>query len=144
MPQPLPTLDPALRNIKIIHLAMMAPIFVYAIIAERVVQPNATPPDMMLVWILAAMSVAMALGSLAVRSALVTRNADILRTDAANTSAIGRWIMGSIVAFALAESIALYGLVLRILGVQREYAFGFYAVSFVTLLLLTPRDPRQT
>jgi hypothetical protein len=57
---------------------------------------------------------------------------------------LARLRMYYILCFALAEAVALYGFVLRILGGNREDTIPFYVAAIVLLALCYPRTPQTT
>jgi hypothetical protein len=55
---------------------------------------------------------------------------------------LNRWRAGYIMTYALSEAIAMFGLVLRILGFSLSQVLSFYVAGFALLLFFGPRRPR--
>jgi len=55
-----------------------------------------------------------------------------------------RWKTGYIVTYLLCELLALFGLLLRIMGSTLIQVWPYYAGSFVLLLLFWPSVPRAS
>jgi hypothetical protein len=65
-----------------------------------------------------------------------------LKTKPGDPVILARWKTGYFVTYALCEALALFGLVLRILGFTLNQVWPYYAGSFVLLLLFWPREPQ--
>jgi len=50
-------------------------------------------------------------------------------------------MVGSIPTYALSESIALFGLILRLIGFSLSQVWSFYIAAFILLLFFRPRRP---
>ena len=59
-----------------------------------------------------------------------------------NAAILGRWRAGYIAIYALCESLALFGLVLRLAGFHLSQTWTFYLASFALMLLFGPRQPK--
>ena len=132
-------LDSSLRLLRIIHGAMLASVVLYAGVAESA-RSSEHPPAVLLP-ALAAMGAGLAAGAFILRRMWVESAEERLRLAPDDTAALNRWRAGHITTFALAEAIALYGLVLRVLGAPFLHAAGFYAIAVLLLLMFTPRRP---
>jgi len=75
------------------------------------------------------------------RQRLVIVPAEELARQPDNAALLQRWRSGNIVQFAFAESVTLFGLVLRLLGASLPIAAPFFALGLLMLLLNAPRDP---
>jgi hypothetical protein len=56
--------------------------------------------------------------------------------------AVNYWVTWNILTWALFESVAVFGLVLHMLGASREQFSVFAAVAFLAILLVPPRPNR--
>ena len=110
------------------------------------------PPGDVMTIVFAAMAAMSAVGMLVVRSKLMPKGAEVGRTEALAGSAsmpdqltapqkkaIARLVTASVVAWALAESVALYGLILGFLYKDVMHYLPFAACALVLLLVMTPR-----
>lgn len=159
----------SLVTLRILHLAMCASLGIYLIMLFMVISgqqqkgvdqvapaaeevKKAEPPGDMITIVLAAMAATSAVGLLVVRSKLMPRGADGGgRAEALagepvpdalsgpQKKALARLFTASIVAWALAESVAIYGLVLGFLHMDVMRYLPFAACALVLLLVMTPR-----
>jgi len=90
----------------------------------------------------------MALGVVAISSIQVVRTlrlkllfapAAALVSDPENAVLLRRWRSGNIVSFVFAESIMLFGVVLKFLGEQWSIVSFFFGIGLLLLLLWSPR-----
>ena len=111
------------------------------------------PPGDIVTIVFAAMAGVSALGLLVVRSKLMPKGADVGRTEALAGSsaalpdqlgapakrALARLFTASIFAWALAESVAVFGLILGFLHRDVVHYLPFGACALLLLLVMTPR-----
>jgi len=76
-----------------------------------------------------------------VRRTLVLQSAATLASRPNDAATLNRWRAGNIMTYALAESIALFGLVLRLIGFTLSQVWSFYIAAFILLLFFGPRLP---
>jgi len=133
------SLDAAVRILHFVHVAILLSIPLYALLGE-VAGPS--PRDLgFLHKALLAVTVA-SFGLFTVfRITMVRPAEEVLGRNPEDTSALGRWTTGNIVTFALIESVALFGLVVRLLGGTFAQAVPFYAAAFLLLIFVVPRRP---
>ncbi len=75
---------------------------------------------------------------------MLARAATALAKDASELKAVKQWEAGHVLGMAFAESLALWGVVVRmVLGGALWQASLFYSVSLVLLLYWTPRLPTE-
>ena len=129
------------RLLRLIYVALFASVGAYWLVGEVIAgQAEVLAPSIMV-------RVVEAAAGLAILSVLVFRfqliaalTATALRSNPA--AVLARLRVLYIVCFALAEAVALYGLVLRLLGVPSGEATLFFLASAVLFLLCYPRLPR--
>lgn len=73
------------------------------------------------------------------RSKYITASVETLRINPQDAAVMTKWRMGNLFSFAMAESVTLFGLVLKLLGAEWRIAGVFFAVGLLLLLLWTPR-----
>lgn len=73
------------------------------------------------------------------RQKLLFAPATALGSDPENAVLLRRWKAGNVVSFAFAESVMLFGVVLKFLGERWSIVSVFFAVGLLLLLLWTPR-----
>src|SRR5437588_9498022 len=67
------------------------------------------------------------------RKLTIDRALEVLKHTPDNMAALYRWRSGNILSFALAESIVLYGFVVRFLGASLAQAAPFYIAGIIIL-----------
>ena len=147
-PQEVPVVTKAMKNesvrsMRIVHAFLLAAIVGYLYVSERWPRPTSHPPAVFVETfsILAAIMVVIAIGF---RRKLLPSAMDALRHERGDAAALGRWRMANILSMVLAETVALYGLVLRAVGGSRPAAWSFFVVSFILMLLWRPRLDEAT
>src|SRR6201993_4566960 len=78
---------------------------------------------------------------LVVRRTLVLQSAATLAARPNDVATLNRWRAGHMMTYALAESIALFGLVLRCLGFTLSQVWSFYTAAVILLLFFGPQAP---
>jgi hypothetical protein len=95
-------------------------------------------------WLVTGLALYTAFGGFRLRRRIMRRAEEVLVNDAANSKARRKWLAGQLIGFAFAESIALWGVVVRmVLGGTLWQASLFYATALLLLLLWTPRMPTK-
>jgi hypothetical protein len=131
-------MDSALRILRIIQAALLGSVLLYVLLAARF-GPPPRPTIPFVLFMIALMAVAVSVGIFVVRRIMVKRAENVLQTNAADSKALARWQAGHIVILALAEAIALYGLVLRFVGFRFSQVLPFFVASFILMLFFGPR-----
>ena len=128
----------ALRNVRILHAVFLLTMFLYIVVLRLIKTPeHAVPTGIVLVFALVAFSdVGIALF---IRSRKVRASEEKLRTQPNDPGALNQWRVGMITSCVLAETIALLGFVLRILGAEWKLAGAFFAFAVLLMLLWMPR-----
>jgi len=80
---------------------------------------------------------------LLVRRTLILQSEATLRTGATDVGTLNRWRSGYIVTYALSESLALFGLILRFMGFNLVQVAPFYLAGFILMLFFGPRQPSE-
>ena len=80
---------------------------------------------------------------LLVRRTLILQSEATLRTGATDVGTLNRWRSGYIVTYALSESLALFGLILRFMGFNPVQVAPFYLAGFILMLFFGPRQPSE-
>ena|SRR6202795_471522 len=78
---------------------------------------------------------------LVVRRTLVLQSAAILAGRPNDAATLNRWRAGHVMTYALSEAIAMFGLLLRIIGFSLSQVASFYIAGFILLLFFGPRRP---
>ena len=133
----------AFSQLRLIHGSFILSWFLFVFLTIYVIHPvdkltGMAVPLAVGVAALSGISVAQIL-----RQKLVITPAEELARQPDNAALLQRWRSGNIVQFAFAESITLFGLVLRLLGANWPFAAPFFAAGLLMLLLRAPRDPSR-
>src|ERR1700719_982981 len=103
----------ALQTLRAVQWSMLASIVLYGIVGQ-VVGPAPRGVDAALSYLFATLSVAIVGTILVVRRTLVLRAAESLATNSEDGLSLNHWKTGFIATYALCETLALFGLVLRL------------------------------
>jgi len=134
-------MDASLKHLRIVHLALLVSLAMYAWMGEWVRKEPKTfdPTFFKTMVILAFVSTAIVLF---IRIRVLSAAEERLQPESADVAALQRWRVFHILSFALCESIGLYGIVVRLVaGASFSQAVGFYAGAIGLMLLSTPRRP---
>jgi formate-dependent nitrite reductase membrane component NrfD len=134
-------MDSAIRVLRIVHGALLGAAFLYVFMAEKLNEGREPKSTSVIYMAIAVMAVAVVVISFVFRIRMVGSSEEKLRLDATDATALARWRAGNVVTLALAESVVLYGLVLRFVGATTAQAVPFYLAGIAMLLLFTPRRP---
>jgi hypothetical protein len=133
-------MDASVKMLRAIQIVMLVSIAFYVGIGERIGSvPRLSDPMMFYVLSMATVTIVGVI--LVVRKTLVAHSAGILRERPNDATTLGRWRAGYVMTYALSEAIALFGLVLRIIGFSLSQVSPFYIAGFILLLFYGPRRP---
>ncbi|MBI4467150.1 MAG: hypothetical protein HY656_06980 [Acidobacteria bacterium] len=128
------------RVVKVLYFALFATVGIYWFVLELIARQREPAELGLLKTVLQALAAVTLFAVLYLRFA---RIGSLVADPAAEpTVQLARLRMLYILCFTLAESVALYGFVLRILGGAREEAIPFFLGSGLLFVLCYPR-PRQ-
>ena len=134
-------MDAAVRIVQMIRAALMVSIVLYALVGEMVGRSlNSTPDNSIYFGITVAAVITVAL-IVVMRRVLVLPAEGVLARQAGDQVALGRWRTGYVVTYALSETVALFGLVLRFLGFTLSHVATFYVVGLILMMFFGPRRP---
>lgn len=108
------------------------------LVVEKFVPATSQPIDRTFFVGICIVSVAEIAIALAIRNRKLPAPEEISLHDDASR-AVGKWLTIQIMSYAIAISVALYGVVLRFLGVPLIKTVPFYAVALLLLLVWWPR-----
>jgi len=130
----------ALRTVRLVQIAMLVSVGIFVVVGEVVRPPFAANPTILYAASVASIGLVGAL--LVVRRTLVLESEAQLREKPGDALILSRWRTGYIAMYALCETLALFGLALRLVGFSIDHVWPYYAGAFVLLLLFWPRVPR--
>ena len=132
----------ALKLLRTLQLTLLGSIVLYAIVGE-VVGPLRGSANPTLSYVLTTVGVAVVGMILVVRRTLVLRSATALAERPEDSLTLNHWKTGYIATYALCETLALFGLILRFMGFGFQQSVPFYAGGFVLLFFFGPKAPSQ-
>jgi F0F1-type ATP synthase membrane subunit c/vacuolar-type H+-ATPase subunit K len=128
----------SLRSLRIVWIALLMALGIYIYLPESLnLQPRATSPVIFLA--VAVVTIAIVGSAFFMRRKWIAPAQAVLAADLENSKALARWRTGYLACLALAESLGLYGLVLRFLGFTLQQVEPFYLASLGLLLFFYPR-----
>src|ERR1700757_2412654 len=131
-------MESAIKVIRAIQIALLVSVVLYVIVGERVgTIPKLNDPVVFYVLSLATVTIVGVI--LVVRRTLVLQSAAALAVRPNDLATLNRWRTGYVMTYALSESIALFGLVLRLIGFTLSQVWSFYIAAFILLLFFRPR-----
>jgi hypothetical protein len=125
-------------QLRLIHLAFVFTWFMYLGLLFYLRLPEKSVPIILTVALgtIAASTISVAQ---TLRQKLLFAPATALVSDPENAVLLRRWRAGNIVSFAFAESVMLFGVVLKFLGERWSIVSIFFGVGLLLLLLWAPQ-----
>jgi hypothetical protein len=135
-----PGMNKALKLLRTVQLTLLGSIVLYAIVGE-VVGPLRASANPTLSYVLTTVGVAVVGMILVVRRTLILRSATTLAGKPEDGLTLNHWKTGYLATYALCETLALFGLILRFVGFGFQQSVPFYVGGFVLLFFFGPRQP---
>lgn len=129
-----------IRTLRAVQWTMLGSILLYAVVSE-VLSSRARGVDPSLTYFFTTAGVAIVGVIFVVRRTLVLRSAENLASHPDDSLTLGHWKSGYIATYALCETLALFGLILRFMGCSFQQSLPFYIGGFVLLFFFGPREP---
>jgi hypothetical protein len=128
----------ALRLVRMIQFVLIFSVLIYVVVGESIGPKEAR--DVRMIYIAFGVLTLIQTGFIfLMRSTLIEKATAALRLDAGDSLTLGRWQALMVVTLAMSESVALYGLVVRVLGASLKEASIFYGAGILLLFLCSPR-----
>ena len=126
------------RKMRIIHVAFITAAFLYAYMLTqmRLADRGVKPEVVIALGFLAIADLGIALSF---RARWVRTSEERLRSNPDDAAALKQWRTGTLITFSFAESIVLFGVLLKFLGADWKVAGAFFALGTLLMLLWTPR-----
>lgn len=132
--------ESAIRIVRAIQIAMLLSVALFVLAGELVGSiPRLSNPTLFYALSLATITIVGVI--LVVRRTLVLQSAAILAERPNDAATLSRWRAGHVMTYALSEAIAMFGLLLRIIGFSLSQVASFYLAGFILLLFFGPRRP---
>ena len=132
-------MEPLRRSLQVVRFAMLISIVLYVVITRMIPASTHSAPNPIILETVALLAFADLGILLFLRRILVSGPAEVLRTEPGESAALARWKAGQVITWALAESIALFGVVLHFLGFPITQVAPFFVVGAVVILIFPPR-----
>lgn len=129
-----------IRTLRAVQWAMLGSILLYAVAGE-VLRFRARTADPSLSYVFTTAGVAIVGAVFVVRRTLVVRSAENLASHPDDPLTLNHWKSGYLATYALCEALALFGLILRVMGFGFQQSLPFYVGGFVLLFFFGPREP---
>jgi hypothetical protein len=134
-------MESALRLLRLVQIAMLVSIALYVFVGEetavRVAVPNTT-----MFHAISFVSISTVGAIFVVRRTLIVPSEAQLREKPGDSVLLARWRSGYICTYALCEALALFGLVLRMVGFTLAQVWPYYVGGFALMLVSAARPPR--
>jgi hypothetical protein len=127
-----------LRNMRILHAVFLFTQFQFLWLFYFL-HPPETGGKPMVVIAFAIVAVANVNVAMLLRRRNVTAAEEKLRASPNDPAAIKQWRLGMLLSFTFAESICLFGFMLKFVGVEWKFAGPFFAFAVLLMLLWVPR-----
>lgn len=135
-------MEATLALLRKVRWALLVSIGLYVIVCLRTPLPH-TPKPIVLHFIVV-MALGLVAGMFFIRRKFITAAETLLSSQPNDPAALARLRGGYIVIWALAETIVLYGLVLRYMGFSFAQVSPFFMGGFVLMLFMPPRRPAES
>ncbi len=133
-------MENAIKIIRAIQIAMLLSVAIFVLAGEMVGSiPRLSDPTLFYALSLATITIVGVI--LVVRRTLVLQSAVTLAARPNDVATLNRWRAGYVLSYALSEAIALFGLILRLIGFSLSQVASFYIAGFILLLFFGPRRP---
>ena len=133
-------MENAIKIVRLMQIAMLLSVGIFVLTGEMVGSiPKLSNPTLFYALSLATITIVGVI--LVVRRTLVLQSAVTLATRPNDVATLNRWRAGYVMTYALSEAIAMFGLVLRLIGFSLSQVASFYIAGFILLLFFGPRRP---
>jgi hypothetical protein len=134
--------ESAIRIVRVLQVAMLLSVLLFVVTGELVGSiPRLSNPTLFYALSLATITIVGVI--LVVRRTLVLQSATMLAARPNDVATLSRWRAGYVMTYALSEAIALFGLLLRLIGFSLSQVASFYVAGFILLLFFGPRRPAR-
>ena len=135
-------MESAIKVVRAVQIAFLVSVVLYVAVGERVGSIERLN-EPVLFYVLSLVTIIIVGVILVVRRTLVLQSAAALASRPRDAATLNRWRAGHIMTYALAEAVALFGLVLRFIGFTLSQVWSFYIAGFILLLFFGPRLPES-
>lgn len=129
-------MNPVIRVMRVMQIAFIVSVLLFYSIS-RMIQPAGQSLDDFMQWVIVLCAAASAAGGFSVQRMFLRVRSQALATTRKSTP-LSRWKVGHLMRFASAESVALYGVVMRTTGGSSTLSAALFAGSLLLLALWQP------
>jgi hypothetical protein len=130
----------AIKIVRVIQIVMLLSVAMFVLAGEMVGSiPRLSNPTLFYALSLATITIVGVI--LVVRRTLVLQSAVTLAARPNDVATLNRWRAGYVMTYVLSEAIAMFGLLLRLIGFSLSQVASFYIAGFILLLFFGPRRP---
>jgi hypothetical protein len=139
------TVESAIKIVRVLQIAMLMSVLLFVIVGQvvgsnpRLSNPALSNPTLFYALSMATITIVGVI--LVVRRTLVMQSSVALAARPNDPATLSRWRAGYVMTYALSEAVALFGLVLRMIGFSLSQVASFYIAGFILLLFFGPRRP---
>ncbi len=133
-------MDEKLRTVRVLHAAMLSTCLLYVAVGEAV-GPKEPKDVKLLLMVLGFMAVAELGAAMLLRPQMVGKAEEVLRRSPDDPAALQQWQTGHIVLYAMCQSVAIFGFVLRMMGATLMQSLPFAGACVLMMLMWVPRRP---
>lgn len=131
-------LEEVMRVLRFLHMVFIMSVIAFIAVGEFVPLPRNTEMDIM-VPLFGLVAIAdLGLGFF-LRKNTLDQAREILQRDRDNKEAVESWRRGHFLGFVFAETIVFFGLAIRLLTGNLQYAIPFYIAGLAALIFWMPR-----
>lgn len=141
MPQSVATMEVTHRMVRMIHAMLLVVVVLQTVVVEAVYGASSAPLNPTFVDAITTVALLCAVSSVIVYIRILRPALRALRVDPDNALSNKKYRAGSIISWALALSVTIFGAKLRALGASTVQVAPFYLGGFALLLALWPRRP---
>lgn len=126
--------------LQMLRFALLTAVVLYAVIGEVIAPKQSAQPLPILFYVLTMVAIA-TVGVAFMMRRLMMKPAEPNASGRVDPLVVNRWRTANIISYAIADAVALFGLVLRIMGFSFSQVMPFYLAGFILILFLAPRLP---
>ena len=134
-------LEQAFRQLRIIHAAFVVTWFLFIFLVFRIIQAPTSMNNVPTIFpiVLGFVCVSEVIVAMLLRARFIDASKAVLQRESENKGALAKWRVGNLLSFCIAETITLFGFLLKLLGFGWNTAAAFFACGLVLLLLWAPQ-----
>jgi hypothetical protein len=137
-------MNPVVRVVRIVQIAIIVSVLMFIFVLHTIHPPPHTV-NASLQWAIAFCAIVSALVGFIMQRKILNSPDPPTNALGQTSNPQGRWFTGHIIRFATAESVALFGFVLRMLGSSSTLVYLLFGSSLLLLILWQPGAiPTQT